>query len=111
LRAAAVEPHCLARARRLASGLADLGLPLCAGAPGADLSHIVTVGRLGRQGVRTVSDGGLADLSRRLSAAGVVYSVRREALRFSCFVYNDETDVDRVIQIAREWRREFRGAA
>lgn len=109
--AAAIESHCLALARRLASGLADLGLPLCAGAPGPDLSHIVTVGRLGRQGVRTVSDGGLADLDRRLSAAGVVYSVRREALRFSCFLYNDETDVDRVIEIAREWRREFRGAA
>lgn len=106
--AAAIEDRCLGLARRLANGLAELGLPLTGGAPGGWLSHIVTVGKLGRQGERTVKDPALADLLGRLQAADVVLSVRRAVLRFSCFIYNDESDVDRVLEVAREWRRSAR---
>ena len=60
--AAAIEARSLGLARRLADGLAELGLPLTGGEPGSWLSHIVTVGELGRQGERTVKDPGLADL-------------------------------------------------
>ncbi len=109
--AAAIEAHSRGLARRLAEGLDALGLPLSGGAPGNDLGHIVSVGRLGRQGVRTAGDPALAALSDRLTAAGVVHSVRRAALRLSCFLYNDEADVDRVIEVARAWRRDFPRAA
>ncbi len=106
-----IEKHTLGLSARLASGFAALGLPPTSHGSGARISHIVTVGVLGRQGVRTASDAGMADLHVRLRNAGVVHSIRRALLRFSCFIYNDEADVDRVLEIAREWRRGFRGAA
>ena len=104
--AAAIEERSLGLARRLADGFADLGLPLTGGTPGSWLSHIVTVGKLGRQGERTVKEPSLADLWARLQAADVVLSVRRAVLRFSCFLHNDEADIDRVLEVARAWRRE-----
>lgn len=104
--AAAIEERCRGLARRLAEGLRELGLPLTGGEPGPWLSHIVTVGTLGRQGERTLNDPALADLAARLTAAEVVFSVRRALLRLSCFLYNDEADVDRVLEVAREWRRD-----
>ena len=102
--AGAIEARCLGLARRLRDGLAGLGIPLAGGAESPDRSHLVTVGKLGPPGVRTPGDPALADLHARLLAAGVVHSVRRAALRFSCFAYNDEGDVDRVVEVAREWR-------
>ena len=102
---AAIEERSLGLARRLADGLAELDLPLTGGAPGPWLSHIVTVGKLGRQGERTVKDPALADLWARLKAADVVMSVRRAVLRLSCFIHNDEADIDRVLEVVREWRR------
>ena len=104
--AEAIEERCRGLTRRLATGLAELDLPLTGGAPGPWLSHIVTIGDLGRQGERQVKDPALADLAVRLKAADVVLSVRRAVLRFSCFIHNDEADVDRVIEVAREWRRD-----
>ena len=109
--APAIEEHCLRLSRRLAAGLLDLGLPVTAGEPGPHLSHIVTVGVLGRQGVRTPGSPGLDDLHARLRAAGVVHSVRRACLRLACHLSNTEAEVDGVIEIARQWCREYRGAA
>ena len=107
----AIEERSLELARRLANGLAELGLPLTGGAPGPWLSHIVTIGELGRQGERTVKHPALADLWERLQAAGVVMSVRRAVLRLSCYIYNDEADIDRVLEVARAWRRDHPAAA
>ena len=104
--AASIEERCLDLSHRLAAGFTDLGFP-----PGGRLSHIVSVGELGRQGERTVKDPELADLHARLTAAGVVFSVRRAALRFSCYIYNNDADVDRILEVARQWRRRFPGAA
>lgn len=109
--AAAIEERSLGLARRLADGFTDLGLPLTGGEPGSWLSHIVTVGELGRQGERTVKDPALADLWARLKAADIVMSVRRAVLRLSCFIHNNEADIDRVLEVAREWRRDHAPAA
>ena len=109
--AAAIERRSLELSQRLARGLHELGLPLTSGSPGPEISHIVTVGTLGRQGERSVSDPALEALRARLVAAGVVFSVRRAVLRFSCFIHNNEADVDQVIEVAREWRRDFPRAA
>ena len=111
LGADAIEARCRGLTRRLADGLAGLDVPLTGGEPGPWLSHIVTIGELGRQGERTVKDAALADLAARLQAADVVFSVRRAVLRLACFVYNDEADVDRVVEVARDWRRDFPRAA
>lgn len=109
--AAAIEERCLDLSQRLARGLHESGLPLTSGSPTPEISHIVTAGTLGRQGERKVSDPALDALRVRLEAAGVVFSVRRAVLRFSCFIYNDEADVDKVIDVVRQWRRDFPRAA
>ncbi len=100
-----IEAYVRGLSRRLAAGLYDLGLPVCGGAPGDHTSHIVTVGRLGG-GHDTTSDAEMSDLYQQLVANGVKLSVRKGVLRFSLHVYNNEEDVDRVIDFAREWKNE-----
>ena len=108
---AAIEERCLELSQRLARGLHESGLPLTSGSPTPEISHIVTVGTLGRQGERKVSDSALDALRMRLTAAGVVFSVRRAVLRFSCFIHNNEADVDQALKVVRQWRRDFPRAA
>jgi cysteine desulfurase/selenocysteine lyase len=43
----AIEGHVLDLSHQLAQGFLDLGLPVCGGAPGAHLAHIVAVGEMG----------------------------------------------------------------
>jgi cysteine desulfurase/selenocysteine lyase len=100
-----IEAYVRGLSRRLAAGLNDLGLPVCGGAPGDHTSHIVTVGRLGG-GHDTTSDAEMSHLYQQLVTNGVKLSVRKGVLRFSLHVYNNEEDVDRVIELAREWKNE-----
>jgi cysteine desulfurase/selenocysteine lyase len=48
-------------------------------------------------------DGRMQSLYEHLSANGVKLSVRRGALRFSIHVYNDASDIDRVLSLCGEW--------
>jgi selenocysteine lyase/cysteine desulfurase len=41
----------------------------------------------------------------RLSDNGVRLSIRRGILRFSMHVYNNAGDVDRVLELTRDWQR------
>ncbi len=98
-----IEAHVRALAGRLASGLLDLGLPVAGGPPGPHLGHIVSVGRSGGGHHDTADDPAMNELHEHLTANGVRLSIRRGVLRMSVGVYNDDTDVDRVIELAREW--------
>lgn len=101
----AIETHVRGLAARLASGLLDLGLPVAGGPPGPHLAHIVAVGRSGGGHHDTADDPAMNDLHRHLTERGVRLSVRKGVLRMSVGVYNDETDIERVLGWVGEWAR------
>jgi cysteine desulfurase/selenocysteine lyase len=97
-----IEEHVRGLAARLAAGLLDLGLPVAGGVPGPHLAHIVAVGVAGG-GHDSADDPAMNDLYRHLMDGGVRLSVRKGVLRMSVGVYNDASDVERVLELAREW--------
>lgn len=100
-----IEPHVRGLAARLASGLHELGLPVAGGAPGPHLAHIVAVGESGGGRHYGADDPAMNDLHEHLTRNGVKLSIRRGVLRMSIGLYNNETDIDRVVDLCREWVR------
>lgn len=98
-----IEAHVRPLAARLASGLLDLGLPVVGGPPGPHLGHIVAVGVAGSGRHDSADDPAMNDLHRHLLEHGVRLSVRRGVLRFSLHVYNDQADVERVLELVSDW--------
>jgi cysteine desulfurase/selenocysteine lyase len=98
----AIEAHVRGLAARLIGGLLAAGLPVAGGAAGAHTSSIVCVGRIGAGGHDSTDDPQIAALSERLTAAGVVHTIRRGMIRFGLHLYNTEADVDRVLELAHE---------
>ena len=82
----------------------ELELPVAGGAPGPHLGNIVAVGHSGGGRHDTADDPAMNGLYEHLLANRVKLAIRRGVLRFSLHVYNNEDDVDRVVQLAREWR-------
>jgi cysteine desulfurase/selenocysteine lyase len=101
----AIEAHVRGLARRLAWALHHAGLPVFGGAPGEDLAHIVPIGRLQGDQHDATEDEEMRDLHGFLVANRVRLSIRRGLLRLSLHLYNDEEDVDRVVELAKRWRR------
>ena len=99
----AVEAHLRGLSARLARGLLDLGLPVAGGEPGPHLAHIVAVGESGGGRHDAADDPAMNDLHHYLTENGVRLSVRRGVLRMSLGIYNTEEDVDRVVELCREW--------
>ncbi len=98
-----IEAHLRALSARLVEGLLALGLPVAGGPPGPHLGHIVAVGRSGGGHHDTADDPAMNDLYRHLTASGVHLSVRKGVLRISLGLYNDVSDVDRILELARGW--------
>lgn len=101
----AIEAHVKGLARRLAWALHHAGLPVFGGAPGEDLAHIVPIGRLQGDQHDATEDEEMRDLHGFLVANRVRLSIRRGLLRLSLHLYNDEEDVDRVVELAKRWQR------
>ncbi len=99
-----IERHVRGLAESLASGLLELGLPVVGGAPGSDLAHIVSVGESGGGRHYTADDPAMNELHEHLTENRVRISIRSGVQRFSIGVYNDQADIDRVLEVAREWR-------
>ena len=99
-----VERHVRGLAASLASGLLELGIPVVGGVPQSDLAHIVSVGESGGGRHYTADDPAMNELHSQLTRGGVVLSIRSGVLRFSIGVYNDQADIDQVIELARKWR-------
>ncbi len=98
-----IEAHVRRLARRLAEGLDALGVPVVGG-PNADgMVHVVSAGRLGGGRHYTADDPEINALHARLTEAGVVVALRSGIIRFSFGLYNDDTDVDRVLQEVAAW--------
>ncbi|PBB95678.1 cysteine desulfurase [Mesorhizobium sp. WSM3862] len=98
----AIEQSVTSVARRLASGLLDLGLPVCGGAPGNHTGSIVALGDPELAGSREF-DNRIHSLHEHLSENQVIVSVRRGMLRFSLHLYNTTDEVDRVVALAKNW--------
>jgi selenocysteine lyase/cysteine desulfurase len=98
-----VEKWTCALASRLALRLADLGLPVYGrGSEGS--SHIVTVGNALTADHDTTQDARLLALHAHLVQNGVKFTIRRGLLRFSFHAYNNESDVDRIADLASDWK-------
>jgi cysteine desulfurase/selenocysteine lyase len=97
---AAIETHALGLAAALRERLAGCGQPVCMPPAPAAASHIVTVGAL-EPAAGTVAPPALAGFAGRLAAARVKHTVRRGQLRFGFHLYNDQNDVERVVEAAR----------
>jgi cysteine desulfurase / selenocysteine lyase len=106
-----IERHVRHLARRLAEGLAELGLPVPGLPDGPHLAHIVAVGNVGAGGHDSANDPQLQHLYQFLTTRDVRLSVRRGVLRFSLHLYNSTDDVDDVIRIVKEWRNTRRTAS
>ncbi len=100
----AIEAHVRTLAARLAEGLLELGLPVAGGPPGEHLGHIVAVGKSGGGHHDSADDPEMNALSQHLTANGVSLSIRTGVLRMSLGVYNNEEDVERVLELARYWK-------
>jgi selenocysteine lyase/cysteine desulfurase len=109
--AARIETHLRALSARLVEGLLELGLPVAGGAPGPHLGHIVAVGHSGGGHHDTADDPVMNDLHRHLTSNGVKLSIRKGVLRMSLGLYNDVSDVDRVLALVRSWVEAKGGAA
>ena len=94
-----IEERAVGLASLLAEGLAALGLPVTAPPAGIPRSHIVTVGTLGAGDTETTNDPRLDRIARALTDGGVHFTIRKGLLRFGLHYYNDESDVERVLEI------------
>ena len=100
----AIEAHVTGLAHRLARGMLELDLTVCGGEPGPHIGTIVSVGELGA-GHDQSTNPDMDSLYRYLMEHGVRLSIRRDVLRFALHLYNDENDVDRVLELTRAWQR------
>ena len=95
-----VEAHVRRLASLLADELLDLGLPVIGGAPGPHLAHIVCVGHgVGGRHYGAGSEA-MSLLHSQLTRSGIRLAIRSGALRFSVGVYNNEDDIERVVEAA-----------
>jgi selenocysteine lyase/cysteine desulfurase len=86
----------------LVEGLLALGLPVAGGAAGQHSSSIVCIGELDPRGHDSTEDEAIANLSSRFTEGGVAHSVRRGMVRMALHLYNDDADVDRVLELAAQ---------
>ena len=100
----AIENHVLALTERMISGLQKIPLPIFAPEPGVHRGHIVAIGdKVGSQHDST-DDPRMQSLYKALTEGGARLTIRRGILRLSFNFYNNEDDVDRIIEIARDWK-------
>jgi selenocysteine lyase/cysteine desulfurase len=96
-----IESHVMALSNRLAGGLQQLGYPVCRPSENWARSHIVTIGTLGAGDAYTSDDERLNRFAAALKAAEVKFTVRRGLVRFGLHLYNNEADVDKMLEVAR----------
>ncbi|MFM0303653.1 aminotransferase class V-fold PLP-dependent enzyme [Paraburkholderia sediminicola] len=107
-----VQSYVFDLARKFTNRILDLGLPVFGGPPGAHSSHIVTVGADISDNNDVVGNLDMSSLYQHLVANGVRLSIRRNLLRFSFHIYNNESDIDVVTALMTEWvKRRAHGAA
>lgn len=96
-----IERHVLDLADALRDGLQQQGLAVATTRDPARRSHLVTVGEMGSGDTYTTGDDRLNRIAAALSEGGVKFTIRRGMLRFGFHLYNDMSDVSRVLEIVR----------
>jgi cysteine desulfurase/selenocysteine lyase len=97
-----IEPYVRGLTHALARGFFGLGLAVAGGEPGPHLTKIVTIGSMSADHYGT-GDERYNRLYEHLTAHRVKLSIRRGMLRFSMHVYNNMEDVERVLELTREF--------
>jgi selenocysteine lyase/cysteine desulfurase len=100
---AAVERYAFALAQQFRVRMTGIGMPVFGGVDNPYASHIVTIGRALGVEHDSSADAEMAGLYEYLTAKGVRLGIRRDLLRFSFHVYNDESDIDQVVALCRAW--------
>ena len=98
-----IEAHTTRLGHALARGLLELGLPVCGGAPGPHIAHTVTVGDFGSGSDKYTTNETINGLHQHLTDNQVKLSMRRGVMRFSCHVYNNMSDIERVLNLSRDF--------
>ncbi|AMX95437.1 MULTISPECIES: aminotransferase class V-fold PLP-dependent enzyme [Mesorhizobium] len=101
----AIDQSVTSLAKRMATGLLDIGLPVCGGPPGAHTGSIVAVGDSSDLVEGRPVDARIRSLHEHFTKNGVIVSIRRGMLRFSLHLYNTADEVDRVINLAKSWSK------
>ncbi|TIO38189.1 MAG: aminotransferase class V-fold PLP-dependent enzyme, partial [Mesorhizobium sp.] len=101
----AIDKHVTSLAKRLASGLLQVGMPVSGGAPGRHTGSIVALGDMATlSGAREVAPY-IQSLQSYLAENKVFSSTRRGLLRFSLHLYNTEDEVDQVVDLVKNWSK------
>jgi selenocysteine lyase/cysteine desulfurase len=98
----AIETHVMALAKRLDTGLRELGVPLLSGSVDLHRAHIVVAGW---KQAPAEGAGLVAGLSSHFAARQMRVSERLGRLRFSFHLYNTTDEVDAVLDAVRTWPR------
>jgi selenocysteine lyase/cysteine desulfurase len=98
-----VEAYVCGLARDFANGIVDCGLSVFGGRPGPQGTHIVTVGKSLGFDHDSATDKEMSDLYAFLTANGVRLGIRRDLLRFSFHIYNNHEDIQRTLDLVRQW--------
>lgn len=98
---ARIEPHAVNLATTLADGLEAQGLAVTQPPEVVARSHIVTVGKLGAGDAQTSHDPRLNRIAQGLQEGNVKYTIRKGLLRFGFHCFNNQSDVARVLDIAK----------
>lgn len=95
----AIEAHALRLAKLFADELRERKLPVCPAPTPALASHIVTVGGLGSGGHDFSRDEQINELASWLRDNRVSFTIRRGQLRFAFHLYNNVSDIERVMAL------------
>lgn len=87
-----IEEHVISLATKLATGVRDLGYELISPLDRSLASHVVVF-------CPPASGPAVSEISSALKQARVSHTVRRFGLRLSFHLYNDVSDVDRVLEV------------
>lgn len=99
----AVQKHAIGLSRRLAVGLENAGFPVFGGASAPERAHMVTIGNDLSDKHDKADDPAVTEFHQYLLANNVRATIRRGMLRFSPHIYNNNDDVDTVIDLAKTW--------
>jgi cysteine desulfurase/selenocysteine lyase len=93
----AIERRVLHLASLLHEGLSAVGYPPAMPNGGPLQSHIVTIGEIDAGGHAFSTDPKIEKLAAHLKAHKVAHTIRRGQVRFAIHAFNDEADIQRVI--------------